>query len=276
MLPNASIRVSIVGCGWLGLPLAKYLISKNCSVKGSTTRVEKLNLLENLGIVPYLVQLNPALCGEGLDSFFDSDIAIINIPPGRKSGDDDYLLKMKNLNAAIISSSVKKVIFISSTSVYPENNAVVNEESETDVSIGALRMFRAEEVFKKNKTLQTTIIRMAGLIGPDRHPGRFFGGKENIPNGLAPINLIHLEDCIGLIYEVIRQNFWNKTINGVSPSHPLKQDFYVQASMKYNGSKASFIPEKGNYKIVESKIVGNELPYLFKCPDLMECLNSSW
>ena len=261
MLSNASIRVSIVGCGWLGLPLAKFLISKNFSLKGSTTRVEKLNLLEKFGIVPYLVQLNPDLIGNNLNAFFDSDIAIINIPPGRKSGSDDYVLKMQNLNAAINSSPIKKVIFISSTSVYPNTEDWVNEESDIDISEGALRMFHAEDVFRKNSNLQTTIIRMAGLIGPDRHPGRFFGGRENTPNGLAPVNLIHLEDCIGLIYEVI---------------NPRKQDFYVQASMKYNGSKASFIPEKGDFKIVESKIVGNELPCQFKYPNLMECLNSGW
>ena len=276
MQQNVHIRVSIVGCGWLGLPLAKFLISKNFSVKGSTARVEKLNLLEKFGIVPYLVQLNPDLIGNSLNAFFDSDIAIINIPPGRKSGSDDYVLKMQNLNAAINSSPIKKVIFISSTSVYPNNNFLVNEESDIDISEGALRMFYAEDVFRKNSNLQTTIIRMAGLIGPDRHPGRFFGGRENTPNGLAPVNLIHLEDCIGLIYEVINRNFWNKTMNGVAPSHPRKQDFYVQASMKYNGSKASFIPEKGDFKIVESKIVGNELPYQFKYPNLMECLNSGW
>lgn len=276
MLHNASIRVSIVGCGWLGLPLAKFLLRRGFSVKGSTTQVEKLNLLENLDIVPYLVRLNPALSGDNLNSFFDSDIAVINIPPGRKSITDDYVLKMQNLNGAIDLSPISRVIFISSTSVYPNTDDWVNEESDIDSSKGALRMFHAEDVFRKNSNLQTTIIRMAGLMGPDRHPGRFFGGRENTPNGLAPVNLIHLEDCIGLIYEVINRNFWNKTINGVSPSHPQKQDFYDLASMNYNGSKAIFIPEKKNFKIVESKIVGNELPYQFKYPNLMECLNIGW
>lgn len=276
MQHNAHLRVSIVGCGWLGLPLAKFLLQKGFSVRGSTTRVEKLNLLENEGIVPYLVQLNPALSGNCLDSFFDSDIAIVNIPPGRKSLVDDYVQKIENLHTAINSSSIKKVIFISSTSVYPNTNNWVNEDSEKDNSASAVRMFNAEEGFRKNEKLQTTIFRMAGLIGPERHPGRFFGGKDNIPNGLAPVNLIHLEDCIGLIYEVIRKNFWNKTINGVAPSHPQKQDFYEYASMKYNGSNVSFIPEKEDFKIVESKIVGNELQYQFKYPNLMKCLNSAW
>jgi nucleoside-diphosphate-sugar epimerase len=273
MLYNDEKSISIIGCGWLGLPLAKFLLQKGFFVKGSTTHSEKLNSLEIEGIVPYLVQLNPALSGNNLDSFFASDLLIVNIPPGRKSLVDDYVQKIQNLHTAIKSSLIKKVIFISSTSVYPNNNHLVNEDSEKDNSAGAVRMCSAEEVFRNDDTLQTTIIRMSGLFGPDRHPGRFFGDKKDIPNGLAPINLIHLEDCIGLIYEVINQNFWNKTINGVAPSHPQKQDFYELASMKYNGSKISFIPKKDDFKIVESKIVGYELPYQFKYPNLMQSLN---
>lgn len=32
--------VSILGCGWLGLPLAEQLLAEGYSVKGSTTRAE--------------------------------------------------------------------------------------------------------------------------------------------------------------------------------------------------------------------------------------------
>ena len=46
--------VSVIGCGWLGFPLAKLLINKGFSVKGSTTQQEKISLLENAGIEAYL------------------------------------------------------------------------------------------------------------------------------------------------------------------------------------------------------------------------------
>lgn len=262
--------VSIVGCGWLGLPLAKFLLAKGYIVKGSTTSKAKVDSLKNEGVVSYLLHLNPALTGNDLSQFFESDILIVNIPPGRNAIGDDYVLRIKNLNNALNNSEIKKVIFISSTSVYPENNNWVDESTRIDEkSVNGLRMFKAEKVFANNPNLQTTVIRMAGLIGANRHPGRFFAGKKNIADGLVPVNLIHLTDCIGLINAVIEQNFWNKIINGVAPSHPTKQDFYGLASKIYNGTEALFLPQKGNYKIVCSNIKKNDFNYLYKIDDLM-------
>ena len=42
--------VGIMGCGWLGLPLAQSLIEKGFNVKGTTTSFEKLSVLTNIGI----------------------------------------------------------------------------------------------------------------------------------------------------------------------------------------------------------------------------------
>jgi UDP-N-acetyl-D-mannosaminuronate dehydrogenase len=39
-------NISILGCGWLGLPLAKGSIGKGISVKGSTTSPNKISILE--------------------------------------------------------------------------------------------------------------------------------------------------------------------------------------------------------------------------------------
>ena len=41
------------------------------------------------------------------------------------------------------------------------------------------------------------ILRLAGLVGPGRHPGRFAG--KTAPDGEHGVNLVHLEDVIGAI-----------------------------------------------------------------------------
>jgi 3-hydroxyisobutyrate dehydrogenase-like beta-hydroxyacid dehydrogenase len=51
------IKISILGCGWLGLPLAKSLLAKSYEVKGSTTSENKLEVLINAGILPFQIQL---------------------------------------------------------------------------------------------------------------------------------------------------------------------------------------------------------------------------
>ena len=38
-------KISILGCGWLGLPLAKAIVENGFSVKGSTTSSEKIATL---------------------------------------------------------------------------------------------------------------------------------------------------------------------------------------------------------------------------------------
>ncbi|MGD9900833.1 MAG: SDR family NAD(P)-dependent oxidoreductase, partial [Calditrichaceae bacterium] len=75
--------VTILGCGWLGLPLAEHFIRNGFSVKGSTTREDKMSVLRAKGIEAHKIVLNPEITGKNISRFFDSDILIINIPPGR-------------------------------------------------------------------------------------------------------------------------------------------------------------------------------------------------
>ena len=63
-------------------------------------------------------------------------------------------------------SSIQKVIFISSTSVYPASNSIVTEETATMNT----PLSEIENLFKNNTFFETTIIRFAGLFGPGRHP----------------------------------------------------------------------------------------------------------
>jgi nucleoside-diphosphate-sugar epimerase len=266
-------KIAVIGCGWLGFPLAINLIKKGYYVKGSTTSKEKIARLSAHQIDPFLVHLNPNFEGDDAHLFLDADLLIINIPPGRSSGNaTNYQQKIESLITEVSKSPIKKLIFISSTSVYQEINDKVDEASSAlDDSDAALRMLDAENMLKSNDNVDATIIRMAGLIGPERHPGRFFAGKENIPNGLSPVNLIHLDDCIGLIEHVIENNLWEETFNGAAPSHPLKADFYDLASQKFVDKNARFIKEQGTFKIVDSsKIISTG--YQFKHPDLMKWL----
>ncbi|MEO0901041.1 MAG: NAD(P)-binding domain-containing protein, partial [Bacteroidota bacterium] len=49
--------IGVLGCGWLGFPLAQKLVEQGYEVHGSTTSPEKLNLLQSKGIEPYRIAL---------------------------------------------------------------------------------------------------------------------------------------------------------------------------------------------------------------------------
>jgi len=259
------MTISILGCGWYGLALAKAYIADEAMVKGSTTSAEKLALLEAEGIAPYLIDLAEEISINHRD-FFTCDMLVIAIPPKSRSGEGEaYVVKMQHVVDAINKYEVKKVILISSTGVYADLNREVTEQTDPQPNTPSGQiLLQAEEIFRQQITLKTTIIRFGGLIGPGRDPGRFFAEKKDIANGLAPINLIHLYDCIGITKAIITQGVFSQTINACTPHHPTRLDFYTQAAAKAGLVRPEFIPELKEWKIINSVAVGESLQYAYQ------------
>src|SRR5690606_34435708 len=97
------MNISILGCGWLGLPLAKNLLEQGHVVKGSTTTREKMSHLTAAGITPYQIKRYEDGVQGDLSSFLlDTELLIIDIPPGlRKDPDADFTAKIGRLKAYI-------------------------------------------------------------------------------------------------------------------------------------------------------------------------------
>jgi 3-hydroxyisobutyrate dehydrogenase-like beta-hydroxyacid dehydrogenase len=64
------MKISILGCGWLGFPLAKKLIEIGFEVKGSTTSENKLALLKSNNIEPFLLRLSESKISDSVSEFF--------------------------------------------------------------------------------------------------------------------------------------------------------------------------------------------------------------
>nr|WP_276902169.1 SDR family oxidoreductase [Pedobacter kyonggii] len=256
--------ISILGCGWFGLALAKKLIGSNYTVKGSTTSQEKLTILQVENIQPFLVNFTAeAVVAD--PRFFEADTLFICIPPKRNSTELlDYPQKINSILTAAKDKS-KHVVLISSTSVYADENKIVNETSEPhpDTDSGKV-VLAAEILFKQLLPENCTVIRFAGLIGPDRNPGRFFAGKSNVPNGLAPVNLIHQTDAVGIAIKLLEKQAFGRTYNACSPNHPAKMEFYTNAAKSTGLAAPDFIAEKKDWKIVESINVPEFLDYKFE------------
>ncbi|WP_026775152.1 NAD(P)-binding domain-containing protein [Polaribacter sp. Hel_I_88] len=250
-------KISILGCGWLGKSLAISLINRGYSVKGSTTSEEKLELLEMNNIEPYLVDISDF---EADDSFLNSDILIVAITSKDING-------FERLIAQIEESPIQKVIFISSTSVYDKLNKVVTEE---DAVLEDNPLVKIENLFRENTLFETTIIRFAGLFGDERHPANWFKNGKKIPQPEGFVNMIHKEDCIEIIQEIIAQDCWNRTFNACSNHHPTRREFYTLAKLSHDFEAPEF-EENENYewKIISSKKIQDVLGYTFIHDDLL-------
>lgn len=225
-------QISIIGTGWLGFPLAKHLIHKGYNVKGSTTSESKLIHLSDCKIHPYLINLNNTNVEGDVTGFLaGSDTVIINIPPSlRKNPNKNHVKEIEHLVRHLETEHIKKVLYISSTSVY-KNEAHIPNITEIDspnaTSNSGQQLIAIEQMLQNNSNFKTTILRFSGLLDSKRHPGKFLSGKTELKNADAPVNLIHQNDCIKIISKLIENNIWNISINASNPFHPSKKEYYT-------------------------------------------------
>lgn len=259
------MKISIVGCGWLGLPLGKHLVDKGHEVIGSTTRQEKFEQIKAVGIVPVLFKLEPMPVGIEFNQLFNTDCLIINIPPNQSVNDATfYEEQIKYLKYLIEQFNVSKVIFISSTSFYPNTNSEVNENTGYDFQNGSKKAVVLAEKQIRSVKSDLMVLRCGGLMGADRVAGKRFAGKAT-KGADTPVNYIHQEDVIGIISKILeRKNWKSDTLNLVCP-----QSLSRRAVHEAMAKKHSFInpiwttPAILPHKKVTSKI-DQVLDYHFK------------
>jgi len=251
-------RISILGCGWLGMALAMELIKKGYSIKGSLTSNDKFDKLKSQGIIPFVIDLNKR--NYDISGFLSSDILIISIP-SKKVKD------FKNLISQIEKYEVKRVLFISSTSVYHNTNQIVTEETPIKES----PLSEIEFLFKSNTRFKSTVIRFGGLFGYNRKPGNFIKIGKKIENPEGYVNLIHRDDCIRIVEQVIKKDVWNETLNACADTHPKRRAFYKKEMIKVGRKKPIFNENSSNdYKIVSNEKLKAMLNFSYNYSDLLD------
>ena len=239
--------ISILGCGWLGLPLARQLVQQGHQIKGSTTSQEKIEVMKSIGIIPYLIKLTEEE-PQWID-FLKTDVLVITIPI-KEIKPFKYLIKTL--------ASTVKIIYTSSTAIYLPSKEPINEKNALDTQHPLLAI---EQVIR-NSGNPSTIIRLAGLFDQRRHPGRWFANKVlTHPNG--PVNLIHLDDCLGIIEKIITHQVWNEIFNACANEHPSRRDFYSRASRALGSPPPQINEQKTSIKIIDNRWIKKKLDFSF-------------
>lgn len=277
--------VSILGCGWMGWPFARHLVDRGVSVRGSTTTTDKLEKLAEDGIKPHLLRLDPELTGEDLRAFFSSEILFLNVPPPK--GVDDRASQMARqidaVRSAASGGSVEWILFASSTSVYPNVDGRVTEADQPPGRPDALRGSRrrtgralldAEARLMDDPSFDTTVIRFAGLYGGDRHPGRFLAGRSEVGRPEAPVNLIHRDDCVGLLATLLETECRGEVLNACAGAHPSRRELYTRAAEVLGMETPTFDEsDTRSGKVVSAEKVTQLCNYDFRHPNPMADLD---
>ena len=265
--------VSVIGCGWLGLPLGEALLADGYAVRGSTTRPEKLAQLQAAGIEGRQLKLLPDGIEGDPGPLLGSETLILNTPPGRRrEGVPLYAAEVGQLLARLPGSAVQRLLFVSSTSVYGEGRGEVDEETVLSPVRGTGKALVEAEAAVRATGLAVTVLRPGGLVGGDRQPGRFLAGKTGLANGAAPVNLVHRDDLIAVIRAVLAQAVWGETFNVVADRHPSRAEFYPAAARALGLEPPTFAPEPGDGKRIRNERLKARLGFQFRYPDPMGML----
>ncbi|MEM6773104.1 MAG: hypothetical protein AAF597_21185, partial [Bacteroidota bacterium] len=219
---------------------------------------ETLREITMLNAQAVLVKLPMELPAELLSP---PEVLIITLPPGgRKLGPgatETYLASLASLEPLL--EGAQLVIFTSSTGVYgaAAGAGVVDEETPPAPSTYSSQAVVAAEGWLQSKVLSLAILRLAGLIGPGRDPGRFYGGSaRSIPRANAPVNLVHQADVISAIQTLIANynslHGGQHIFNVCAAAHPSKGDFYTAAAALLNLPITGLEPGGHADKIIDS------------------------
>ena len=249
------MKITIIGCGWLGLPLGKQLLSIGHDVYGSTRHKSKVKELREIGISPFIINVDGTIEEKDV---LKTDVLIITIPPFSKDQPDHYVNFLQRAIEQF--KHLKQVIFTSSTGIYPKKNGIYSEQFIFLEKEKSSILFRAESVIK-DANQQSVILRLGGLFGPNRHPALNLAGKRDVSNPFGRINFIHQQDVINAISLCVEQEV-SGLFNLVYPEHPYRKDYYTWVFRHYGLMPISFNSDSSIDRIISSEKALKELCFV--------------
>lgn len=268
----------MLGCGWLGLPLARALAAAGHAVSGSTTTPDKLPALETAGLRPHLLRLSPATTAADVAPLLvGAQVLVVSVPPSRAATDRSaYAASLQPVVEALRQqASVRRVVFISSTGVYPDEPHLMRETDAVATPGADNHLLQAEwRLSRPDQTWQTTVLRLGGLMGPGRAPGRFLAGRMDLPQPEAPVNMLHLDDAVGVIRAVIDQGTWGHTLNVCAGQHPTRRQFYEAATAQLGLPAPQFLADGRGGKQISTAQLHRVVQYAFRYDDPLASLEA--
>ncbi|MBC8951799.1 SDR family oxidoreductase [Xenorhabdus sp. PB62.4] len=269
-------KVSIIGLGWLGMPLAQALLSSGMQVVGSKTTSDGVEAACMCGIDCRLLKLSPQIvCKmDDLEQLMSVDVLVLTLPvSGVAGGGEGYVKAVQLIIDTALSYAVPRIIFTSSTSVYGSSVGYLNEDEPLSPETqSATALVELENWLHQLPNTSVDILRLAGLVGNGRHAGRFLAGRKAIEGGENAVNLVHQDDVISAIKLLIQQPKGGHVYNLCAPIHPKRSEYYPLASRQLDLTPPEFLQPENKAKAIESKVVDGsricrELGFEYQFPD---------
>ncbi len=189
------MNLLIAGCGYVGASLGQEAAKNGWGVWGLSRHPKSIE-----GIKPLSADLlNP----QDLDSLPQVDYAVLSQSPSQDSDNYEktYLIATQNLVTALTGQKLKKLIFISSTGVYGEQNgAWVDEKTDPCPKDENSRILLKTENIVLNCGFPVIILRLSGIYGPGRNRVKSIKeGRVKPVFSETYMNRVHLVDVVSAI-----------------------------------------------------------------------------
>lgn len=271
--------VSILGCGWLGCALGKSLVDDGLEVLGSGRESLEISNITQMFIKPVWIDVRKREMIYIESQFWKSDVVVVGIPPIRDSGVEKvFPRRMQMIIDELKRKGAKRVVLLSSTIVYPNNGEIVREDDVIEgTKPSGEAWLKAEELFVNEKSFTTTIVRLAGVVGPGRDPGVFTMQRNIRKPGNVPVNILHLDDAVGIIKELIVKDYGNELFNACALEHPTRKELYKIAGMDEKEEMPDLLLiDSPPFKVVSSDKLRSVTGYKFKHDDPLPVLKEMY
>ena len=250
-------KVVVLGAGWLGQELCLQLQASGCQVEGTRTTANN--------VYPWSRVLRSEQ--QQLEHTLSLQQAywVCAIPPRARKADSNYLATLQQSLELAQQMSAKGFLLCSSTGVYNTDAGHYNEQGElaskASTRINVLRS--AEELVLQQGG---KVLRLAGLQGPNREPGRFVAGKALSSSSNARVNMVERQDVIDAISSVLMQWQQAQSIYNVCyPAHPTREDYYRYHCQQQGTAMPSFAATDNVDRVIQAQAI-TELGFSYRYP----------
>ena len=222
----------IVGCGFLGWPLALRWVAAGDQVFAMTRSESRAEQFSDQGLSPVVADVTkPDALRLAISDLPPIDTIVFAVGMDRSQYNDIYDVYVEGLRRFVDSypHPVKHLIYVSSTGVYGDfRGDWVDEASETNPAREGGKACLAAEALLADSTDNWTVLRMAGLYGGERVPTKSLIEKRDweklSPSGY--LNLIHQTDAVAAIDATAKIRPMKEIILCSDGNPPVRGDYY--------------------------------------------------
>jgi len=190
------MRIAVLGAGYVGLELCRRL-SGDHEVTG--VRRSKLEAVRATGARGVRADVTDP---DALAAVPDVDVLVFVASSGGRGADAARRVYVDGLETAVASFGVRAdppdaLVYTSSTGVYGDHGGDwVDESTPVEPTTGKTRVLIDAEQVAHEAELEATVVRFAGLYGPDRYRlERYLDG----PVTAGYLNMLHRDDAAGVL-----------------------------------------------------------------------------